>query len=75
MHYGRPARRPTLPAPRVALTDRDGAFTLSVVQTGFLWKPVEFGPLLLCDDYKVEGLQNQNHTYGLGVPLIATRAA
>jgi pimeloyl-ACP methyl ester carboxylesterase len=51
-----------------------GAFTLSVVHTGFLWKPEEFGPLLSCNDYKVEGLQNQNHAYGLGVPLIATRA-
>ena len=45
-----------------------------MVHNGFPWKPEEFGPLLLCGDYKVEGLQNQNHTYGLGVPLIVNRA-
>src|SRR5438445_242116 len=52
-----------------------GAFTLSVVHAGFPWKDEEFGPLLPCDDYEVEGLQNQHHAYGLGVPLIAVRAA
>ncbi len=55
-------------------TGKDGPFVLSVTHTGFPWRPDEFGPLLLCDDYKVEGLQNQNHSYGLGVPLIVTRA-
>ena len=54
---------------------KGGSFTLSVAHNGFPWKPEEFGPLLACEDYKVEGLQNQNHAYGLGVPLIATRAA
>ncbi len=64
------------PRRELNLPTGDGnGFTLSVVQTGFLWKPEEFGPLLLCSDYKVEGLQNQDHTYGLGVPLIATRAS
>ncbi|HVS35360.1 MAG TPA: hypothetical protein VMS17_07230, partial [Gemmataceae bacterium] len=52
-----------------------GAFTLSVVHAGFPWKPEEFGPLLPCDDYTVEGLANMHHGYGLGVPLIAVRAA
>ncbi len=50
-----------------------GAFTLSVVHAGFPWKPEEFGPLLPCDDYEVEGLANQHHAYGLGVPLIVVR--
>ncbi len=36
-----------------------GAFTLSVVHAGFPWKPEEFGPLLPCDDYEVEGLANR----------------
>jgi pimeloyl-ACP methyl ester carboxylesterase len=62
------------PRHELRLPAGDGAFTLSVIHTGFPWKPEEFGPLLLCDDYKVEGLQNQNHAYGLGVPLIVTRA-
>jgi pimeloyl-ACP methyl ester carboxylesterase len=50
-------------------------FTLSVVHTGFTWKPEEFGQLLICADYEAVGLANQHRTYGLGVPLIATRAA
>jgi hypothetical protein len=48
-------------------------FLLSVVHEGFIWKPEEFGPLLFCDDFQVEGLANQYHGYGLGVPLIGTR--
>jgi pimeloyl-ACP methyl ester carboxylesterase len=54
----------------------DGStFTLSVVHEGFAWKPEEFGPLLFCDDFRVTGLANQHHAYGLGVPLIGSRAA
>lgn len=46
---------------------------LSVVHRGFLWKPEEFGSLLFCNDYSVEGLDNHFETYGLGVPMIAKR--
>ncbi len=49
-------------------------FTLSVVHEGFLWKPEEFGYLLFCEDYQSNGLANHHRTYGLGVPLIATRS-
>jgi pimeloyl-ACP methyl ester carboxylesterase len=49
-------------------------FLLSVVHTGFVWKPEEFGPLLPAEDYQVEGLANYYHSYGLGVPLIGTRS-
>ena len=59
---------------RLATCDGKG-FTLSVHQHGFLWKPEEFGPLLFCEDYRVVGLANLHRTYGLGVPLIATRLA
>jgi pimeloyl-ACP methyl ester carboxylesterase len=52
-----------------------GAFRLSVVHVGFPWRSEEFGPLLFCDDYAVGGLTNHYHGYGLGVPLIGTRAA
>ncbi len=53
---------------------RDGKnFTLSISHHGFTWKPEEFGPLLLCEDYRTEGLTQQTRTYGLGVPMIATR--
>ena len=49
-------------------------FTLSVVHTGFAWRPEEFGPLEFAEDFEVTGLANQYHTYGLGVPLIGNRA-
>jgi pimeloyl-ACP methyl ester carboxylesterase len=47
---------------------------LSVSHSGFTWKDEEFGPLLFCDDFEVRGLANHYRTYGLGVPLIATRS-
>jgi pimeloyl-ACP methyl ester carboxylesterase len=63
------------PRQQMQLPTPDGEpFTLSVVHAGFAWKPEEFGPLLFCEDYTVKGLVNQHRTYGLGVPLIATRA-
>jgi pimeloyl-ACP methyl ester carboxylesterase len=64
------------PRHELRLPTPDGkGFTLSVVHNGFTWKPEEFGRLLICSDYAVVGLANQHRTYGLGVPLIATRAA
>jgi pimeloyl-ACP methyl ester carboxylesterase len=56
------------------LPTQDGkGFTLSVVHHGFAWRPEEFGPLLVCSDYEVVGLDNHFCTYGLGVPLIGIR--
>ena len=37
------------------------------------WKEEEFERFELVNDYEVEGLDNNYHTYGLGVPLIAIR--
>ena len=45
-----------------------------MTHAGFPWKPEEFGNLEPCDDYQVTGLANHYRSYGLGVPLIATRA-
>src|SRR6185437_4044965 len=59
---------------RMPTSDGKG-FTLSVVHNGFTWKPEEFGTLLISADYEVVGVANAHRTYGLGVPLIATRAA
>jgi pimeloyl-ACP methyl ester carboxylesterase len=50
-------------------------FTLTVNPVGFSWEADEFGPLLPCDEFEVVGLANYYRTYGLGVPLIGTRAA
>ncbi len=58
---------------RMPTPDGEG-FRLSVLHAGFTWKDEEFGKLLVCSDYSVIGLANQHRTYGLGVPLIATRA-
>jgi pimeloyl-ACP methyl ester carboxylesterase len=58
---------------RMPTPDGQG-FTLSVLHAGFTWKSEEFGKLLVCNDFSVVGLANQHRTYGLGVPLIATRA-
>jgi pimeloyl-ACP methyl ester carboxylesterase len=52
-----------------------GNFAIPVAHVGFAWKPEEFGPLLLCSDYEVVGLENQYRGYGLGVPLIGARLA
>jgi pimeloyl-ACP methyl ester carboxylesterase len=54
--------------------DKQG-FTLSVVHTGFAWKPEEFGALEFAEDFEVTGLANHYRNYGLGVPLIGNRAA
>jgi pimeloyl-ACP methyl ester carboxylesterase len=59
---------------RVPLNGAEG-YTLSVVHAGFPWQPEEFGPIQFSDDFHVEGLANHHRTYGLGVPLIVTRAA
>jgi pimeloyl-ACP methyl ester carboxylesterase len=56
-------------------TRNGGAFHLSIKHVDFPWKEKEFGPLLFCKDFKIEGLVNHYRGYGLGVPLIATRAA
>lgn len=65
------------PRHELRMPTQDGnGFTLSVLHSGFNpWKPEEFGKLLVCSDFSVVGLANQHRTYGLGVPLIATRAA
>jgi pimeloyl-ACP methyl ester carboxylesterase len=65
------------PRQRLVLPARDGrrGITLAVVHHGFVYKPEEFGPVELCSDFQVVGLSNQHRTYGLGVPLIGSRAA
>lgn len=62
------------PAQPLYVQSADGqGFTLSVVHHGFAWRPEEFGKLMFCEDFRVEGLSNQYRTYGLGVPMIGER--
>ncbi len=37
------------------------------------WRDQEFARFELVSDYEAHGIDNQHHTYGLGVPLIAVR--
>jgi pimeloyl-ACP methyl ester carboxylesterase len=60
-------------SPLYVQTPDGQGFTLSVEHHGFSWRPEEFGALLFCEDYRVEGLSNQYRTYGLGVPMIGQR--
>lgn len=63
-----PRRRLTLPAP-----GGGEMITLEVIHDGFRHAPGELGELRLCSEYQVTGLANHHRSYGLGVPLIATR--
>ncbi|MDA7951502.1 MAG: hypothetical protein MPJ24_08440 [Pirellulaceae bacterium] len=37
------------------------------------WQAADFSSFEFCSDYELTGIQNQNHTFGLGVPIIAQR--
>jgi pimeloyl-ACP methyl ester carboxylesterase len=50
-------------------------FALSVVHHGFAWQPGEFGKLLVAGDFEPVGLDRRYGNRGLGVALIACRAA
>jgi pimeloyl-ACP methyl ester carboxylesterase len=39
------------------------------------WRPEDFGRFEFCSDYQINGLKNEYHSYGLGVPLIAVRSS
>jgi pimeloyl-ACP methyl ester carboxylesterase len=43
------------------------------VQSRGAWRNEEFKKLEFVSDYSITGLTNRNHSYGLGVPLIAVR--
>jgi pimeloyl-ACP methyl ester carboxylesterase len=49
------------------------ACTCDVVMHSKGWQPENFDHVEFVSDYKVQGLRNHYHTYGLGVPLIAIR--
>ena len=45
----------------------------TIVLRGNGWRADDFEGFRFVSDYEIRGLQNQYHTYGLGVPLIAVR--
>lgn len=66
------------PRGHIYFPDPDGEkkpVLLQVAHNGFAYAASEFGPLQLCSEYQVVGLANHHRTFGLGVPLIGTRAA
>jgi pimeloyl-ACP methyl ester carboxylesterase len=49
--------------------------SFDVVMRSTGWRPEDIDRLEFVSDYKVRGLRNHYHTYGLGVPLIAVRSS
>lgn len=60
------------PGANVKLETIDSEFSFTVVVPG-RWRNETFEQFELVNDYKIQGLNNQFRTYGLGVPLIAVR--
>jgi hypothetical protein len=46
---------------------------LAIVLGNNTWRADDFEEFRFASDYEIQGLQNQYHNYGLGVPLIAVR--
>ncbi len=46
---------------------------VEVAVSGGLWRDEDFGRVEFVSDYQTKGLNNSNHTFGLGVPLIVVR--
>ena len=49
------------------------AYDVTVVARGAKWAADEFDHFEFCSDYEIQGLKNEYHGFGLGVPLIAVR--
>jgi pimeloyl-ACP methyl ester carboxylesterase len=56
----------------IKTANHTSSFEVMMHSTG--WRPEEIDRFEFVSDYKVKGLQNHYHTYGLGVPLIAVRS-
>ena len=63
-----------LPGYRDSFECQTEQFSLSIVMRGN-WNSDEIERLEFANDYEVDGLTTKNHTFGLGVPLIAVRKA
>jgi triacylglycerol esterase/lipase EstA (alpha/beta hydrolase family) len=55
----------------IKTANHTSSFDVVMHSTG--WRPEEVERFEFVSDYKVKGLRNHYHTYGLGVPLIAVR--
>jgi pimeloyl-ACP methyl ester carboxylesterase len=59
-----------LPGTTVAIKKTVGQLLVEITPYG-RWQAGDFEQLKFVSDYEVQGLTNCNHTYGLGVPMIA----
>ena len=62
-----------LPGKTHTIESESQNWNVTVVVKGGRWRPEDFDRFEFVSDYKVAGLQNHFHNYGLGVPLIAVR--
>lgn len=62
-----------LPGCRHVLETTNEIWEIDVVANGTKWRAEDFERFEFVSDYEINGLTNQYHTYGLGVPLIAVR--
>ncbi|HVX61486.1 MAG TPA: alpha/beta hydrolase [Pirellulales bacterium] len=63
-----------LPGRSHSIESASQAWDVKIVIRSERWQPADFAELKFVSDYEVQGLKNQYHSYGLGVPLIAIRS-
>jgi len=62
-----------LPGHTYGIESTSQAWDVKVVVREGRWRPDDFSEFKFVSDYEVQGLKNQYHSFGLGVPLIAIR--
>ncbi len=63
-----------LPGRSHSIESASQAWDVKIVIRSDRWQAADFAELKFVSDYEVQGLKNQYHSYGLGVPLIAIRS-
>ncbi|HWB09233.1 MAG TPA: alpha/beta fold hydrolase [Pirellulales bacterium] len=62
-----------LPGRTYSIESASQAWDVKIVVSEGRWQNDDFAAFKFVSDYEVQGLQNQFHNFGLGVPLIAIR--
>lgn len=62
-----------LPGRTYSVESASQAWDVKIVASGGRWQNDDFAAFKFVSDYEVQGLKNQFHSFGLGVPLIAIR--
>jgi pimeloyl-ACP methyl ester carboxylesterase len=69
------ANKELVPGATKTINTASGAWDITCTLQGGRWQPEDFERFEFVSDWKVNGLKNLYLTHGLGVPLIAVRAA